>query len=125
MFPQVPEYHLRFRLLEECHHFALTEDIEFHILELPKFMKTAAELTSGLDSWLYFWRHVAKIDMEAVPAALQRQPMVLRALEELKMLAQNELERERYEACRKAKMDYNSGLEVARMEGHKEGAQQG
>ena len=49
-----PNYHLRFRLLEECHHFPLSEDMEFHILELPKFMKTVEELTSGLDIWLYF-----------------------------------------------------------------------
>ena len=54
MFPEVPDYHLRFRLLEESRHFPLTEDIEFHILELPKFKKSADELTSGLDIWLYF-----------------------------------------------------------------------
>src|SRR5271165_4698306 len=36
MFPQVPDYHLRFRLLEQSHHFPLTEDMEFHLLELPK-----------------------------------------------------------------------------------------
>ena len=47
LFPQVPEYQLRFRLLEEKHHFPLSQDIEFHILELPKFTKSATELSSG------------------------------------------------------------------------------
>ena len=42
--------------------------------------------------------------------------MVLRAVEELKMLAQNDLERERYEARRKALLDYHTGLNVAREE---------
>jgi PD-(D/E)XK nuclease family transposase len=65
------------------HHFPLTDDLEFHILELPKFTKSAGALTSGLDIWLYFLRHAEMMDTEAVPAALQ-QPFVLRALEELR-----------------------------------------
>jgi predicted transposase/invertase (TIGR01784 family) len=116
LFPQSPHYHLQFRLLEETHHFPFSADIEFHILELPKFKKSAAELESGLDNWLYFLRHAEKMDTEAMPAAL-RQPLVFRALEELKMLTQTEQERERYEARRKAQLDYNTGLKVARMEG--------
>jgi hypothetical protein len=62
-----------------------------------------------------------KMDTEALPAALQQQPLVLRAVEELKMLAQNDLERARYEARRKAQLDYNTGLKVARMEGEEIG----
>jgi hypothetical protein len=37
------------------------------------------------------------------------------------MLTQTDLERERYEARRKWQLDYNTGLKVARMEGHEEG----
>src|SRR5438094_5225868 len=44
LFSTVPDYHLRFRLLEESHHFPLTKDLEFHLLELPKFTNSAAEL---------------------------------------------------------------------------------
>ena len=70
LFPQVPDYHLRFQLLEDQHHFAMSDDIEFHFLELPKFTKTLAELKSGLDIWLYFLRFAEKIDTGALPAAL-------------------------------------------------------
>jgi hypothetical protein len=42
-------------------------------------------------------------------------------VEELKMLTQNDIERERYEARRKAQLDYASGLEAARQEGRIEG----
>lgn len=59
------------------------------------------------------------MDTEALPAALQ-QPLVLRAVEELKMLGQSDIERERYEARRKFQLDYNTGLKVARMEGRAE-----
>jgi predicted transposase/invertase (TIGR01784 family) len=124
LLPQLPEYHLRFRLLEDSHHFPLTGDLEFHILELPKFKKSAAELTSGLDIWLYFLRHAEKMDTEALPSCL-RQPLVIRAMEELKMLTQSDLERERYEARRKAQMDQNTLLKVARMEGLEEGLERG
>jgi hypothetical protein len=37
------------------------------------------------------------------------------------MLAQSELERERYEARRKARLDYNTRLKVARLESEKIG----
>jgi predicted transposase/invertase (TIGR01784 family) len=125
LFPLAPDYHLRFRLLETSHHFPFTEDMEFHILELPKFTKPATELATGLDIWLYFLRHAEKMDIEALPAAFQQQPLVLRAMEELKMLTQTDLERERYEARRKAQLDYNTGLKVARMEGREEGREEG
>lgn len=68
LFPQATDYHLHFRLLEGSHHFPFTEDMEFHILELTKFVKSAAELSSGLDIWLYFLRHAEKMDTETLPA---------------------------------------------------------
>ncbi len=121
LFPQVPDYHLRFRMLETSRHFPFTEDIELHILELPKFTKAAAELQPGLDVWLYFLRHAETMDTDTLPVHFQQNPLVLRALEELRMLSQTDLEREQYEARRKAQLDYNTGMKVARMEGRAEG----
>jgi predicted transposase/invertase (TIGR01784 family) len=124
LFPEVTDYHLRFRLLEELHHFPFAGDLELHTLELPKFRKTDTELTNGLDIWLYFLRHGEMIDSEALPKTFDR-PIILRAVEELKMLTQNEIERERYESRRKAQLDYISGLKAARMEGEVEGENKG
>jgi hypothetical protein len=155
LFRDVPDEHLRFRLLETEQHFSFTDDLEFHLLELSKFRKSADELSSGLDLWHYFLRHAERMDTGALPAALQEprvphameelkiaaqeetvntaaflaalqqhpqeQPLVLRALEELQMLPQSDVERERYEARRKAQLDYKTGLKVARMEGRAEG----
>jgi predicted transposase/invertase (TIGR01784 family) len=119
-FPHVPDYHLRFCLMEQAHHFLLTGDLEFHVLELPKFTKSVQDLASGLDRWLYFLRHAEMMDTEEVPVTLH-QPLVLRALEELQMLTQSDLERERYESRRKAQLDHNTIMEVARLEGEKIG----
>src|SRR5437016_8403762 len=61
------------------------------------------------------------MDTEALPGALAQHPLVRRAVEELTMLTQTDQERERYEARRKAQLDYNTGLKVARMEGRAQG----
>jgi predicted transposase/invertase (TIGR01784 family) len=124
LFPEIEDHHLRFRLLENTHHLALGEDLAFHILELPKFKKAVDKLQSNLDIWLYFLRHAEKMDSEALPAALEK-PLVRRALEELKMLTQADLERERYEARRKAQLDHNSFVNAARREGLKQGLEEG
>ena len=50
-----------------------------------------------------------------------KETMLLRAFEELNMLAHTEIERERYESRRKAQMDYTSGLNAAREEGREDG----
>ncbi len=112
---------MRFRLLEETHHFPLTEDMEYHLFELPKFRKSLSELKTDLDIWLYFLRHAAMIDTDAIPRELVEQPLVVRALEELKMLGHTELERERYESRRKAQLDYNTAILSAREDGLEEG----
>ena len=121
LFEDVPNYHLCFRLVDESQHVLFGEDMEFHILELPKFKKTAAELTNGLDIWLYFLRHAEMMDTEALPAALLQYPLATRAVEELKIMTQNDVERERYEARRKAQLDHNTIMKAARMEGRAEG----
>lgn len=122
LFPKLPaDYHLCFRLLEQRQHFPLTDNLEFHLLELPKFAKAVNELASGLDIWLYFLRHAPTMDTDALPGALRQHPLIPRAVEELKMLTQSELDRERYEARRKAQLDYNTGMKIARLEGEKIG----
>jgi flagellar biosynthesis/type III secretory pathway protein FliH len=65
------------------------------------------------------------MELDNVPAVFHKFPLVLRALEELRMLGQTELERERYEARRKAQLDYNTGLKVAHLEGHAAGRSEG
>ncbi len=116
LFPEAESHHLTFGLLEQTHRFALNHDLEFHILELPKFTKSAEQLTGDLDKWLYFLRHAEKMDAGALPLSME-QSLVRRALEDLKVLSQTDIERERYESRRKALMDHNSMMGAARREG--------
>jgi hypothetical protein len=45
------------------------------------------------------------------------QPSIMRAVEELTMLTQSDIERERYESRRKAQMDHISAINAARLQG--------
>ena len=80
LFPRVPAYHLSFRLWEAVHQVAFTEDLVIHMLELPKFTRSAAELATELDDWLFFLRYAEGLDTEALPLALQI-PEIRQAME--------------------------------------------
>jgi predicted transposase/invertase (TIGR01784 family) len=97
-------YHHRFRLRDDCGEVALTEDLEIHFVELPKFDLTPDRLTTGLEMWCYFLKYGNELDTEKLPAALDAPP-VRRALEVLNVVALNDHERELYEGRIKARRD--------------------
>jgi hypothetical protein len=84
-----------------------------HVIEIPKFNKTLAELETALDFWLYFLKNGAGLDADALPGELEQQPGLRKAMGVLKMLAQNDMERELYEGRLKAKRDLQT-LETMR-----------
>ena len=81
-----------------------SDQLELHIVELPKFTRTATELTTGCERWSYFLRHGDELDTERLPEPLQT-PTIQKAMEVLRMLTQSELEREKYEARLKYQRD--------------------
>lgn len=125
LFPKIPAYHLVFQLRERKHRLLFTDELVVHILELAKFTKSAAELATPLDVWLYFLRHGAQLDTEALPAALAAVEEIHRAMGELRMITQSDLERERYEARLKMQRDISSGLHAALEDGIEQGRDEG
>lgn len=125
LFPEVPAYHLVFELRERDYALLFTDDLVVHILELPKFTKSAEELATPLDVWLYFLRHGERLDTEALPAALGAIEEIQRAMGELQMVTQSDLERERYEARLKMQRDISTALADARDEGLEQGRKEG
>jgi predicted transposase/invertase (TIGR01784 family) len=112
LFGDWPEHHTRFRLLDATGRLRLTDDLVVHMIELPKFTRTLAELHAPLDFWLYFFKNGAELDADALPGAMDR-PEQRKAMGVLKMLAQSDLERELYEGRLKAKRDMQT-LETMR-----------
>ena len=114
LFTDGAEHHTRFRLLDATGQLCLTDDLVVHVIELPKFTRTLAELRTPLDFWLYFFKNGAELDADALPESLNR-PDQQKAMGVLKMLAQSDLERELYEGRLKAKRDMQT-LETLRVQ---------
>jgi chromosome segregation ATPase len=90
----------------------LTEDLVIHVIEIPKFHRTLEGLRTPLDFWLYFFKNGIGLDADALPESLDR-PELRKAMGVLKMLAQNDMERELYEGRLKARRDLQT-LETQR-----------
>jgi predicted transposase/invertase (TIGR01784 family) len=124
LFPDTDEYHHRFALSDQTEDTVLTDHLEIHLIELPKFTLTAEELTTPLDVWCYFLRHGESLDTARLPEPLNIPP-IHRALEVLNVLTQSDIERERYEARLKGLRDQSASLFGAMEEGRKEGREEG
>jgi predicted transposase/invertase (TIGR01784 family) len=122
VFADLDDSHLTFRLLEVKHGLPFCEDIEIHLIQLPKFTKTAEQLSSDLDRWCYFLRHGEDLDLDNLPPALDV-PFIRRAMEVLTVFTQDE--RDLYEARLKAQRDQRSLLKEARDEGFEKGRKEG
>ena len=113
LFPELAGPHHRFRLCEDSGKTVFSDQIELHVLELPKFAKRLPELADDLDKWLFFLRHAATLDINHWPLELASSPWQ-RAGKELTMLAQTDIEREKYEARRKGQLDYTTDMRAER-----------
>ena len=62
MFPNIPELHLDFRLREERGQL-LTDDLQIHLLELPKLQLSAQNVASAspIEQWAYFLLNVENL----------------------------------------------------------------
>ena len=104
LLPGATDHHLRFQLVDREHDIVLTDQIDIHLIELPKFRRRLDELGEPLDQWLYFLRHARDLDPDALPSPLNRPP-IHQAAKELKMLTEDEVLRQRYDAREKAHRD--------------------
>lgn len=120
MFPPLNGAHHRFRLWDDERQIIFTDQLELHLIELPKFDLPLEELTTDLDCWLFFLRHGSELDLASWPNQLA-EPTLQHAAQELSMLTQDDIQRERYESRMKGLMDYRSEIKAERQEGRQEG----
>ena len=124
LHPEVADHHLAFHVREDRHGLTFCDDLEIHLIELPKFTKAADQLSDALDRWCYFLRHGQELDSEQLPATLDV-PVIRRAMEVLTVFTQDERERAAYEARLRAQRDYASSLREAEERGEGRGEKRG
>ncbi|NJO18649.1 MAG: hypothetical protein HC877_23865 [Thioploca sp.] len=79
-------------VLEKQRFISYSDDIELIFVELPKFHKTEAELTSIADKWIYFLKQVGQL--ETIPQILANDQAIQHAFQvaNLASLSAQELE---------------------------------
>jgi predicted transposase/invertase (TIGR01784 family) len=98
------------------------DKLTFIYIELPKFTKTAEELESRQEKWLYIFRHLA--DLQNLPQALQDR--IFKKLFDAAEIAQfSPEEKKLYEESLKTYRDMQNIIDTAREEGREEGRVEG
>src|SRR2546429_2607337 len=97
LFPNVGHWHSVFELRERDTGVVFTDQLQMHVLEIPKFNLSADQVRTPLERWVYFLKHGAELDTDRLPPALHG-PDYQHAIQEMKSMTQSELERERYES---------------------------
>ena len=126
LFPSVPDMHLDFRLRNGRHGLVLTDDIQVHFLELPKYNPDVHPPIDGtpLEKWAYFFRYASQLTLDEISDCLADAEFT-EAAGVLEMIAQSPREREMYEARLKFERDQAWRIRTAKAEGRAEGIEEG
>ncbi|MEM8912843.1 MAG: Rpn family recombination-promoting nuclease/putative transposase [Planctomycetota bacterium] len=126
LFPELGDLHLDFRLRSAKTGICLTDRLEIHLLELPKYILPSdnAAIRDPIEQWCFFFRRVKDLASEEVPRYLPA-PEFTQATGILEMIARSPEEREQYEARLKLQRDEAWKLAAARREGEVEGRVEG
>lgn len=126
LYRQVSDPHLDFRLRDSRHGLSLTDHLQVHLLELPKYNPGNGDLADAtpLEQWLYFFRFASEMSLTELTETLPS-PIFRQAAGVLEMISQSDQERALYEARLKLERDEEARLLGAREEGREEGERRG
>jgi predicted transposase/invertase (TIGR01784 family) len=125
MFPQSSRLHLDFRLREVSGEL-LTDDLQIHLLQLPKLRVTAQNVyhASPTERWAYFLGNAEYLTHEDIRRLFPDEEIV-EAAGVLKMISQTPENRYLYEARLKAQRDEESRMRKALQDGFEKGREAG
>lgn len=108
-------WHNIYNLLNVKSHNKLTDHIEIHFLELPKFALKDIRKIRTSEAWLaYFSGNYSSGELEEISMA---NPVIKEAIEFENSFLQNKIERRAYEQREKAIKDYYSYMTASKQEG--------
>jgi predicted transposase/invertase (TIGR01784 family) len=119
MIKENTAYHNRFRLYDERTKARFPDSIEINVLEIPKLREADG---TPLGDWMRFFS--AETEEDFMQAA-QTNPAIAEAWGVIKVLSGDERARALAEAREKARMDLDSWLSDAQLEGEERGVQRG
>lgn len=119
VFDKGPFYEIA-RLKRDYEDIILTDKLELHYIQLPKFKEKCKRISSRLEQWLTF---IVNENLEEV--SMIDNEYIQKAEEELEVLNADEEAREFARLREKAIRDENAALAGAREEGIKEGIKEG
>ena len=118
--------YLHFVQLKNQHNAVFYDKLTFVYLEMPKFTKPETALVTQTDKWLYFIRHVSRLD--GIPTALQEQ-IFESAFQAAEIAQFNQGEAREYEASLKYYRDMqnvmNTAIQEAAAKAHDAGIEKG
>lgn len=122
-YVELEKYHTVFHLREdEDKDYILTDVLEIHFIELPKFRKVEPDINKSIDRWLLFLDNTTEEVLEMIK---ERDPAIQKAEKVLEYLSSNEEMIRLYELREKAIHDEITRMNGAREEGKKEGKLEG
>lgn len=95
-----------------------------HFIELKKFNKDLAHLTTALDRWTVFLSKAEQWENNFIPQELKDEPGIGKAVQVLDTLSLNDEEREIYEAQLKWLRDEASIIEKTRLDAESKGKEE-
>ena len=115
-------YHEIAKLRREYMYRVLTDKMEIHFIQIPKFKKYRKDMKTKLDMWMEF---ISQIDKEGVENAMSKNKEIKKAQKEYEYLTGEENERRIAFLMDKALRDEKSAYVGGKQEGIKEGIKEG
>jgi predicted transposase/invertase (TIGR01784 family) len=126
LFQEVDDLHLDFRLINAKNQIELTDCLQIHVLELPKYVPAGdnRRIEDPIEQWAFFFRRASDLTAEELHASLPDE-VFSEATGILEMIAKDPQQRSLYEERLKMQMDEQARLQAARAEGRAEGRTEG
>lgn len=114
LLPQ-PKPHTMYGLYDLQSGHRLTEDIEIHFIEVPKFEVKSIKELKRLEKWMAYFSN--KLNDEEMEELAMSETAIREALDAEHIFMQDDIERWQYEQREKAVRDYISAMHASRDEG--------
>ena len=118
LFDDLQEYHTKHLIKEDISNNSYLDDIQYHFIELPKFIKQEDALDDMADKWIYFIKEAG--NLEHIPESLEIEPYK-HAFEIANVAGMSREELDSFEAASIILQDEKGAVEAAWDKGKIEG----